>query len=716
MLIFLIVIGRFVYIAQGREIDGHELTQIGEKQWTKVDVIDKKRGTIYSNDGQVFAKDVPAYTLVAVLSEKADNHVKDIEKTAQALAPILDLKVSDVRSTLEKDAYQVEFGSAGKKLSLAQKKKIEQLKLPGLTFVDASKRTYPEQSSAAFTIGFTQTDPETDKEKGVLGIEQSLDRYLSEKDGTVSYYRSIDGVPIPGETRHLKDAAPGNDVYLTLNSWIQAVLDQSMSSVYEEYKPESMLAVVADPETGRILGMSSKPDFNLNERDTIDNFTNAPVQSRYEPGSVMKMFTLSAAIDAGVYRGQGTFNSGTYRFDGGTVHDWNRKGWGTITFDQGFQLSSNVAMSIIADQQLGTDRLKSYLDKFGFMEPTGIDLPGEASSVINWSSKMDQIAPSFGQGSAFTAMQIVQAATAIANDGTMMRPYIVDRIVNPETDKTVLQHDPQVAGKPISKEAAEETRRLMRQVVSNKDVARGYGGTGLAYDLPGYDLIGKTGTSQLYLNGKLMTGRNNYIYSFLGMAPEKDPKVMVYVAVRQPKLKDTDVLSSQPVIDVFKPVMSSSLQYVNAARSDDKKGETAVPSAVFDSFVGQSVDEAVETLKKKGFDPVAIGGGTVKAQMPYEGQKMVEGSKIILLGSDSPKMPDLTGWSLADSLKVAEVAGLRTSVKGDGYVIAQTPDPGSAVKSGMQMTLQMGKPEDKEEEAAAQSKSVVPNPPEADQP
>ncbi|RYM07267.1 PASTA domain-containing protein [Sporolactobacillus sp. THM7-7] len=706
LIAFFIVIGRFVYIAQGKEIDGHELTGLGKKQWTQVDLINEKRGSIYSKNGKVLAEDVPAYTLYAVVSPEADSYVKNKAETARKLAPILGMKASDIQAILEKKAYQVEFGQLGKQLSYEKKKKIDALKLPGLGFLETYKRYYPEQSSAAYTIGFTQSDTDTNFQKGVFGIEQSLNDYLTEKDGSVSFYRSLSGVPIPGETKNLKKASPGNDVYLTLNSTIQTVLDQSMQNAYKKYKPESMIGIVLDPKTGQVMGMSSKPDFNLNRRD-IEQFNNAPVSSRYEPGSVMKTFTLAAAIDAGVYRGNAAYRSGSYKFDGGTIHDWRRNGWGTITFNQGFQLSSNVGFSILADKYLGTDKLKQYFEKFGLNQRTGIDLPGEVSSRMNWNAKYDQIAASFGQGSAFTAMQIVQAATAIANDGTMMRPYIIDKVVDPKTDKPVLTHQPVIAGRPISKKAAEETRALMRKVVENKNVVNGAGATGRAYDLPGYDVIGKTGTSQLYADGRLLTGRDNYIYSFLGMAPEKDPKLIVYVAVKQPKLDASVLYDSQPVIDVVKPVMSSSLQYMKVKNEKDTGDADKEAPAVLHSFIGRPIHEAAQALKNQGMRPITLGEGTVERQMPYQGQEMTKDSRVILSGSGTKKIPDLRGWSLADSLKVAQITGMRPVIKGDGYVVDQRPAPGSAVKKGDTLTIQMGntKEGDKEQRASGTAKS-----------
>ncbi|MDD9147162.1 MULTISPECIES: penicillin-binding transpeptidase domain-containing protein [unclassified Sporolactobacillus] len=688
MLAFFILIGRFVFIAQGKEIDGHNLIQVGKNQWSDYEVVNEKRGTIYSGDGRVLAEDVPAYTLYAVVSSKADSYVKDKVKTASELAPILNMKESAVLAILNKKAYQVEFGSNGKMLSEAKKSQIDRLKLPGIGFTTESERFYPEQSGAAYTIGFTRPSADGSQQTGVLGIEQSLNRYLTEKDGMVRYYRSLGGVPIPDESRQITQASPGNDVHLTLNTQIQTVLDQAMTGVYNTYKPSSMIGIVADPKTGKILALSTLPDFNPNLHN-ITQFNNIAISSPYEPGSVMKIFTVASAIDSGSFHGTATYKSGSYTTAGGTIHDWNYSGWGMIDFDQAFELSSNVGMSVLTDQYLGPDKLGAYLKKFGFMQKTGIDLPGESSSLVNWGSKIDKLETSFGQSSAFTAMQIVQAATAIADNGTMMRPYVVDKIVNPDTHKTVLANHPTVAGRPISAQAAEQTRALMRQVVSNKNVVNGYGATGTLYDLPGYDVIGKTGTAQIAENGQYLTGKNNYVYSFLGMAPQNDPKVIVYVAVKQPHLKPTDT-GEEPVVNVVKPVMSSTLEYMQVQKKTTATvNQQNNSSSILNQFIGSPIDQAVQSLKAKGFDPVAVGTGQVVGQMPYPGEQLIKGSKVILLGSGTGKMPDLTGWSLADSMKLANAAGMKLTAKGDGFVASQKPAPGSIIKAGDTLAVEL---------------------------
>lgn len=709
MLTFFVIIGRFVFIAQGKEIDGHQLIQLGQKQWTQYKVVDEKRGTIFSSDGQILAEDIPSYTLYAVLSPAAGKdfngnyrYVRDKQKTAQELAPILNMPAAAILARLNLPGYQVEFGSNGHMLSVATKDKIDRLHLPGINYFTESKRYYPSQSSAAYTIGFTQNNSVTNVQTGVFGVEQSLNKYLTEKDGSIRYYRSTGGVPIPDESQKITKAEPGNNVTLTLNSRIQTVLDQAMANVNHTYKPSSMIGIVADPKTGKILAMSTYPDFNLNKRD-IKQYTNIAIASPFEPGSVMKTFTVASAIDAGAFKGNATYKSGSYQTQGGVIHDWDLAGWGNINFNQAFELSSNVGMSVLTDKYLGTARFENYLKKFGFMQQTGIDLPGEQSSIVNWNWPIDKLEASFGQASAFTAMQIVQASTAIANNGVMMRPYVVDKVVNPQTGKTIMENRPYVSGHPISASAAAQTRALMRQVVSNKNVVKGYNATGIAYDLPGYDVIGKTGTAQIASKGQYLVGKDNYIFSFLGMAPEKDPKMIVYVAVKQPHLKPTD-LGSEPVVSIVRPVMTSTLQYFQVNKKlTSGSGKLAQPAVNAADFTGRPVSEAAQTIQSLGLNPVQLGTGTVTAQLPAPGERLMKGNRMILLGEGQPVMPDLSGWSFADVIKLSHLLGVRLDASGSGFVATQNPSAGTAVKKGSVIRITLNPPNANKTKRAATS-------------
>lgn len=699
MLLFCVIISRFVYIAEGKQVDGHQLVQMQKNQTTSYKTVDAHRGTIYGNNGNVLAHDIPSYTVYAVLSNKVPNHVKDKQKTAQELAPVLHMTESHIFNLLNRNAFQVELGPGGTKVDYDAKLAIDKLHLPGIGYIVESKRYYPNQEFASYVIGFTTRNEKTNKQAGVLGIESSMNKYLTDQNGEVRFKTSRDGTILSKQTS-VKKPKQGDNVYLTLDTKTQTVVDAALNKVNKTYHPKRAMVIVENPKTGQIMAMANRPSFNPNTKN-ITNYRNYAVSDPYEPGSVMKMFTLAGAINAGVYNGNATFKSGSYNVGGITIHDWNT-GWGRITFNDGLERSSNVGFSIIANEQLGTDRLYKYLDRFGFTKKTGIDLPGESNSEMSFNRKANQVSTAFGQGSAFTAIQMVQAASAIANNGTMMKPYIIKKVVDPNTGKVVVQHHPTVAGHPITKATAQKTRQLLRTVVNGKD------GTGTAYNLPGYNVIGKTGTAQISINGKgYLTGRDNYIFSFMGMAPEKDPKLIVYVVLDRPHLKPNE-LESGPLKQIFNPVMSNALQYLKVKPADPSLASAGDKNAVsLSNYKGQSIDKVAASLKNKGLNVTVLGDqGNVTAQAPYEGTTVIKGSNVILKGSGKEIMPDITGWSMSDVLLLSNVLNTKPNIIGSGFVVSQKPAKGTVIKSDSSLITNLQESGSSAGSSAKKSKSI----------
>ncbi len=307
-----------------------------------------------------------------------------------------------------------------------------------------------------------------------------------------------------------------------------------MAQVESEYSPERISAAVLDPKTGEVLAMSSRPSFNPNKLEDVDNWNNNVISTPFEPGSTMKMFTWAAAIEEGVYNGNEWFESGTYKVSDRVrrVSDHNGgEGWGSITFDEGFARSSNVAAAKLVWEKIGTEKYLNYLKAFDFDEKTGIDLPRERKGKLVYNYPRDKITTAFGQASTVTPIQQMKAATAIANDGKMMKPYVISKIVDPDTGNVTREKAPEVVSEPISKDTSDQVLDLLGSVVSSKH------GTGKEYKLEDYSVAGKTGTAQIYENGSYLTGYGNYIYSFLGMAPKEDPKLMMYVSVKEPDIE-----------------------------------------------------------------------------------------------------------------------------------------------------------------------------------
>ncbi|MGP1907392.1 penicillin-binding protein [Metabacillus sp. JX24] len=709
-LLFFVLVIRFLYLQTTGEVNGEVLAARAQEQYERKRTIEASRGSIVDRNGEVIAEDTNTYTLIAVLddkmttSPKKPKHVLDPEETAEKLAPLLDMENSEVRDILEKDADQVEFGSAGRNISHSLKVKIEKLNLPGIGFIRDTHRYYPNGTFASHIIGYAQREEGTTKTVGMFGLEKSLDKYLQEKDGYMAYEGDKQGFKLPNGEEKIVAPDNGDTVYLTLDQKIQTFLEDAMNEAAEEYEPEKIIGIVADPKTGKILAMGQRPSFDPNVRD-INNYYNDAVAYPFEPGSTMKIFTLAAAIEEGVFNPNELYKSGIYRVAGGKIGDHNSNvGWGTISFLEGVQRSSNVAMAILAKEKLGPDRFMNYMEKFGLNQKTGIDLPNEANGVFNYKYDIEKVTTSFGQGSTVTPIQQVQAATAIANGGKMMKPYIIDKIVDPDSGKTVKENKPQTAGTPISEKTSKEVLDILETVVSSEK------GTGKPYKIDGYKVAGKTGTAQIGgSDGRYLKGRNNYVFSFLGMAPKEDPELLVYVAVQKPQLKDTET-GSMPVSTVFNSVMKNSLQYMKIQPSEEaeeepEKADTEVGSAL-PSFEGESVEAAQKWLEDNKINAVILGSSNeVSEQYPEEDSRLIANGRVFLKTDGKMSMPDLTGWSSRDIMKLANFLDLELQLKGNGYAVSQTITKGQRVQKNDRLTVKLQSPAGASEGETAESEA-----------
>ncbi|MGM7635936.1 penicillin-binding protein [Bacillus sp. Hm123] len=698
-LLFFVLFVRFLTIQVSGKVDGHSLKNEALQKYLRTDVLEAKRGTIYDQKGDVIAEDTSSFTLVAILDQsmttdpKKPKHVTDREKTAKVLAKYIDLETDEVEKILNKKKsdgtppFQVEFGKAGRNLSNKTKKNIENEKLPGIVFMRDSKRFYPNGKFASHLIGFAQkTDDANHSMIGRMGIEKAYEKYLQGTNGKIQYKSDLWGYLLPGKKEMVKDPENGDNIHLTIDTKIQTFLEDALNEVEQQYKPGKAFGIVADAKTGAILAMSQRPSFHPGTRAGLDqNWQNDLVEYSFEPGSTFKMFTLAAAIEEGVFNPNAFFKSGSYKVGPNVIRDHNGgNGWGSISYLEGMQRSSNVVMANLLEK-MGPDVFRQYLDDFHFGQKTGIDLPNEATGSILYRYPIEKVTTSFGQGTTTTPLQMIQAATAITNEGKMMKPYVIDQIVDDQSKEVVVDHKPKVVGEPISKETAQQVLDVLETVTSSEH------GTGKAYQIQGYEVAGKTGTAQMPdPKGGYLTGRNNYIFSFLGMAPKDDPKLIVYVAVAQPQLEEEG--GSAPVSKIFNPVMRNSLQYLNI---EPKQGVT-VKTVKLQDWTKKKKEEAVKSLSKDGVKPVVIGKGRkIVGQLPETGAKLLQGEKVILKTDGELTMPDLKGWSLRDVTKLANLANLRVSFTGEGYVQSQNIQPGTVLKSNQKLIVTLKKPKEK---------------------
>lgn len=698
-LLFFVLFFRFLFIQTTGEVKGQTLAAKAEQMYSDTTKIEAKRGSIFDSYGETLAEDRSSYSLIAILDKKMSpdpkkpNHVVDLEKTASELAKYIDLPESEIYEILktgkDNQRFQVEFGSAGKDISLETKEKIEDLKLPGITFTRSMRRFYPNGIFASHVIGYTENVLNKNSQTqnvGKMGLEKSLNKILTGKDGSYQFKSDVWGYLLPDGDEKIKPAQDGKDVYLTIDRRIQIILEDSLNKVDKELNPKKMIAIVANAKTGEILAMGQRPTFNPETKEGLEkSWYNEAIELPYEPGSTMKIFTLAAAVEEGVFNPNEPLESGQYVVDPKSrpVSDHNNGvGWGTITFLEGVQRSSNVAFTKLANEKLGFNKLEEYLKKFGFTQPTGIDLPNEKTGRFVFKYPIEKATTAFGQGTSVTAIQLVQAATAVANDGKMMRTHVIDKIVDPATGQTVEEKKPEVVGTPISEETAAQVREYLGTVITGEH------GTGKQYAIDGYEVAGKTGTAQIPGKGGYLRGPTNYVFSFLGMAPKDDPELIVYVAVQQPD-SDSYGDGSKAVSMIFNPVMKNSLQYLQIKPSQNKT-TTKVSNP---DLEGLSVQEAEQKLSEAGLKSVVIGNGSqVTGQIPLKNETLIHGEKVIIKTEEDLVAPDMTGWSLRDVMKVAKAANMKLNSVGNGYVVKQNVKPGSKMTKGEFLIVDLDKP------------------------
>lgn len=704
-LLFFVLIVRFISIQYTGEVEGKVLTAQAAQLYMREDVIKAQRGSIYDNNGEVIAEDAASYTLVAILSDTMTTdpnyprHVVDPRKTAAQLALHIDMSEQDIYDRLTQEGrFQVEFGRAGKDLSNSVKIAIEELQLPGITFIKDTKRYYPNGIFASHLIGYAQKDEESSEIVGVTGLENSYNDLLDGEDGSFKYEGDIWNYILPNSKKHVEEPVNGQDIYLTIDKKIQTFLEDAMNKVDEQYKPKRIMAVVADPKTGKILAMGQRPTYHPTTREGIDqSWHNEIIETSFEPGSTMKIFALATAIEKNVFNPNDKFASGQYCLDGkNCINDHNYgKGWGTISYLEGFQRSSNVVMAKLLEK-MGAETWLEYMNKFKFGMKTNIGLPNEVPGKILYNWPIEKVTSVYGQGTTVTAIQMVQAMSAIANDGKMMKPYVVDKIVDPNT-KTVTETKPEIAGNPISADTAKQVREILESTITSEH------GTAKTYHIEGYRVGGKTGTAQIpNPNGKgYLKERNQYIFSFLGLAPVDNPQLVMYVAIEEPQI-EPDENGSKPVSMIFNTVMKTSLQYLNI----EPEKTTEVKNTSLPDLTKMKLQDVQTLAQDSNLELVTIGkGNKIVEQFPASGVSLLEGEKIIVKTDGDIFVPNMTGWSKRDVLKIAQIASLELNMVGNGYAYKQNFQPNTSVQAGDQLVVHFETPAAKIEREQAESQS-----------
>lgn len=685
--VFLLFVGRFLYLSISKTIAGENISERVSNLYKRDEILKSVRGAIYDNSGNVIAEDSHSFTLYAILDKSSLDYkgkpmyVVDKEKTAEKLSTVIPLSEKKILKYLhpKHKAYQVEFGTAGSGISLATKKKIMAMHLPGIHFDETPSRLYPNGRFASHIIGIAQ--PFNDKKThsinliGTMGIEKYFNKVLSGKDGRRIALVDAGEYQLPGGQHSYKAPINGNNIYLTIDSQLQIYLENLLDAVQNKYKPKALTAIVEDVKTGKIRAASQRPTFDPATRKGLnDNWRNILVQDSYEPGSVFKILSITAAIQEGKYNPKEYFRSGSITFNGSTIHDWNYTGWGAIPFEQAFPRSSNVGMSILVNR-LGRQTWRRYLDNYHIGKKTNITLPDENSGLINIHSQIDQAVTSFGQGINVNALQMMQVYSALANSGQMLKPQLVEKIVS-SSGKVIKRYKKIKVGKPVySQETAQTTLKLMRDVVEKEY------GTGMTYKIPGKSIAVKTGTAQMAgIHGGYLKGDRNYLFSVVGLTPADNPRYCIYITMKQPQIMSDPPETIMSLI--FKPLINR----VSVSSKVDMMGE----QITIPSVKGQSREQAVRLLEKMGLYVETIGSGNkVEAQSILANTKVNPNSKIIIFTGGIIRCPNMKGWTIKQVTQFANISKVKVEVLGKGKVYKQSRIPRSILNRNSKVKVEL---------------------------
>ena len=674
ILIFLfgILACRIAYLTTARSA---ELTSRGVRQWTREGTVYARRGNILDTNGQTLVMSATAY-IVSVEPGK----VRDAEAFARIVSPILGLseeKVAEKAANRGKSSVtlkrQVSRETADRLRQLKQSKDAETAEAASaLLFDEDVRRVYLRGAFLTQTLGLVNVDG-----VGQSGLEQQYETLLRGEAGRSM--RSVDGKarPIYDSGNLYIEPQDGSTVRLTIDATIQEIVEKAMRECYEVNKAQAVHAIAMDVYTGAVLAMCSKPDYDPNDppRDQLDALQSLMrirlISDSYEPGSTFKILTAAAALDSGVTTPEdGFYCSGKIKVDGDTIKCWGNP-HKAETMAQALQNSCNPVFVELA-LRMGTERFYQYLHAFGLGSKTHIDLQGEESGIlipVNSVKNVDLARIGFGQSVAVTPVQLLTAACSVINGGRLMRPYLLKEAVSP--DGTVLYRtSPKVVSTPISEETSLTMRKLLEDVVA-------IGGAKNAR-IPGYRIGGKTGTAQVYKDGRIV--RNVHIGSFLGFAPADDPRIALLVIVDE---ADTPVDYGGTTAAPFaRQILADVLPYLGyQPDGDDGSEPVQVPDVT-----GLPLWEARKTLSALGLKVLDDGGsGSVTAQMPSAGAKLRTGGQMMLYTYEEalPEtetlvcVPDVSGKSIASAASLLRQRGLEMEIDGSGFAVSQEPAAGS---------------------------------------
>ena len=598
-----------------------KLNSLANDLWQRNLPITPDRGLILDRNGKVLASNITTTSLYLV-----PNQIKNKEEVAKTLSEILEVPYDEMYKHVSKRTSIERVHPEGRQLSFEIADKINSYNYDGIYLLKEAKRYYPYNDLLSHVLGYVGID-----NQGLSGLELKYNEELTGTSGSIKYYSDAKGNRL-NKAEEYKEAISGNNVYLTIDLDLQQSVERELDNAAAKYKPEHALAIAINPKTGEILAMASRPSYNPNDYQTYTQEVlsrNLPIWMTYEPGSTMKITTLSAAINEGVVNlfTDTFFDSGSINVDGATIHCWKSGGHGAQTFLNVVENSCNPGF-VNLGFRLGKEKLFKYIKDFGFGEKTGIDLTGEAKGILFDLDRVGNVelaTTAFGQGISVTPIQQVRSVSAAVNGGTLYQPYIVKRVENATTKETISEVNPTVIRQVITEESSKLVRFALENVVAH--------GSGRNAYIENYRIGGKTGTAQKVNNGRYMVG--NYILSFIGFLPADDPEIVLYVAVDNPK--GVTQYGGVVAAPIAKAIFSSYIEMNNVPKSKDTIPKTYnwldTKYSILPNVIGKTIKEANNILKDYKIE-YSGEGNKVIYQSPEPEYYVSDGSTVKLMLGD----------------------------------------------------------------------------------
>lgn len=616
VILFILVIAKIFYI---QVIDYDRLNDLANDLWSRNLPITADRGKITDRNGIVLADNITTTSLVVV-----PNQIENKEVVAASLSEILKTDYNDMLAHLNKKTSIERIHPEGRQLSYEIADKINSLNYDGVYLLKESKRYYPHGNMLSHVLGYVGID-----NQGLSGIESYYDEYLSGEDGMIKYFSDGKGKRIDKSSSYTSPQE-GLTINLTIDFNIQTIIERELDNAVAKYNPEQALIVAANPKTGEILGMASRPNFDPNNYKSYSTEVinrNLPIFNTYEPGSTFKVITLSSAIEEkkiNLFEDH-YYDSGSINVNGSRIKCWKAGGHGAETYLDVVKNSCNPGF-VVMGEKLGKETLMKYIKDFGFGEKTGIDLSGEENGILFKPENMGPVetaTTAFGQGVSVTPIQQVMGVSAAINGGHLYTPHLLKSISNPETFEILKSTEPVEKRRIINDDTSKLVRFALESVVAQ--------GTGRNAYINGHTVGGKTGTAQKVKNGAYMDG--NYILSFIGFTPADDPEIVVYVAIDNPK----GVVQYGGTVSA--PIAKSVLEgAIDVLGIEESKSEVTREYELWDikyyevpDLTGLTKEDARKQLYPNLSVEYSGNGDVVIAQSPKKGTFLKMGEKVKLM-------------------------------------------------------------------------------------